>query len=119
MLELTLEGDIGFTERIFIAKIAVLSVVSDYPKYHSIIGILQITNYFGMQKYLRHHLYLQITVYVGSPKNIKASRNISNIIYLGSKNINRALYHIFIIVYLDSAHQSRVIHYHQLCSGIK
>ena len=41
MLELTLKGDIGFTERIFITKIMVISVISDYPKYHGIIGILK------------------------------------------------------------------------------
>ena len=61
MLELTLKGDIGFTERIFIPEIMVLSVVSDYPKYHSIIGILQIAIYFGLQ------LYLNITSYLKSP----------------------------------------------------
>ena len=61
MLELTLKGDIGFTERIFIPEIMVLSVVSDYPKYHTIIGILQIAVCFGLQ------LYLSITSYLKSP----------------------------------------------------
>ena len=41
MLELTLKGDIGFTERILITNIVVISVISDYPKYHGVIGILK------------------------------------------------------------------------------
>ena len=49
MLELTLKGDIGFTERIFISEIMVLLVVLSYPDYYSIIGILQIAVYFGLQ----------------------------------------------------------------------
>ena len=37
MLELTLKGGIVFTERIFITKIMVISVISDHPKYHGIL----------------------------------------------------------------------------------
>ena len=74
MLELTLKGDIGLTERIFITKIAVLSVVSDHPKYHSIIGILQIAVYFSLQ------LYLNITSYLKSlsisPKYLRDRKSV-------------------------------------------
>ena len=88
-----MKGDIGFTERIFITKVAVLSVVCDHPKYHSIIGILQIAVYFGLQLHLNITSYLK-SLSISVRLNIWASRNILNRRLFRLANISRQLSHI-------------------------
>ena len=93
VLELTLKGDIGFTERVFVTKFAVLSVAPYYSKYHSIIGILQIAVYFGLQLYLNITSYLK-SLSISARLNIWASCNILNRRLFRLAKISRHLSHI-------------------------